>query len=315
MTSAKRTAANRRNALKSTGPRTPEGKRRTSMNALKHGLRAASMAVPVLEDPKDWETHRAQTVRDLTPVGYLETVFAERAAALLWRLARVVRYEAEVVSIAMSREATGTSYGGEEATESLKETAEWKEEDHEVLSRVHALKGKARVSGEDAAHVLGLAADYFGVHLYEGEEDAVDLDLPVVPEETPWEDFTGWTRDLVDRGVQQIATHARDRHPEWNEVCRKRDPWHLVTLTVSLEASNARKRYEQRAAATDRNLRLSLLPSDETLEKVTRYETTLERSLFRTLHELQRLQAFRSGMALPAPATLDVDVNVHQEAP
>ncbi|MFI5381076.1 MAG: hypothetical protein ACHRHE_17400, partial [Tepidisphaerales bacterium] len=48
--SAARTAANRRNALKSTGPRTPEGKAKSALNALKHGLTAQSPLLPT-EDP------------------------------------------------------------------------------------------------------------------------------------------------------------------------------------------------------------------------------------------------------------------------
>jgi len=67
----KRLAANRRNALKSTGPRTKEGKARASMNALKHGLRASSLAVPYLEDPEDWVAHRRLVLQDLAPAGYL----------------------------------------------------------------------------------------------------------------------------------------------------------------------------------------------------------------------------------------------------
>ena len=40
MTSDKQAQANRRNALKSTGPKTPEGKDAVRLNALKHGLRS-----------------------------------------------------------------------------------------------------------------------------------------------------------------------------------------------------------------------------------------------------------------------------------
>jgi len=55
----KELAANRKNALKSTGPKTPAGKKRASMNSLKHGLRSVSLAVPILENPKvsRYETH------------------------------------------------------------------------------------------------------------------------------------------------------------------------------------------------------------------------------------------------------------------
>ncbi len=72
-----------------------------AMNALKHGLRASSLAVPILENPEDWEAHRLRMVRDLGAVGYLETVLSERVAALLWRLGRVVRYETDFVSAAV----------------------------------------------------------------------------------------------------------------------------------------------------------------------------------------------------------------------
>lgn len=305
---AKKLAANRRNALKSTGPRTPEGKRSSSMNAVKHGLRAVSLAVPILENPEDWEAHRALVISDLAPSGYLETILSERVAALLWRLGRVVRYESEVVSIAMKREAEGTSYRDTETLESLKEGWGYLEEDEKVLHRVHALKGKARVSGEDASRVLGMVAEFLEVDIYGERGTPVSITLPGVPDdpEVYWEDFAGWTRDLVDAGVREIAAHAEDFSP-------KADPWVLVLAHAHGLAEKARERYEARTAEVECGFRQSLLPRDEVLDKVTRYETHLERSLFRTLHELQRLQAARSGVGLLPPSTLDMEVCVSRE--
>jgi hypothetical protein len=90
----KQAAANRRNAQKSTGPATTSGKAVVARNATKHGLRALSaMVVPEIEDAAAWEAHQAATLASLQPVGYLETLFAERIAAQAWRLARAVRYE------------------------------------------------------------------------------------------------------------------------------------------------------------------------------------------------------------------------------
>ena len=42
---------------------------------------------------------------------------------------------------------------------------------------------------------------------------------------------------------------------------------------------------------------------------LSRYEVTLERSLYKALHELQRLQAARDGQAVPLPVAVDVSVS------
>lgn len=42
----------------------------------------------------------------------------------------------------------------------------------------------------------------------------------------------------------------------------------------------------------------------------SRYETTLERGLYKALHELQRLQAARDGATVPPPVAADVEVTI-----
>jgi hypothetical protein len=48
----------------------------------------------------------------------------------------------------------------------------------------------------------------------------------------------------------------------------------------------------------------------DTFGKLARYETTLERSLYKALHEFQRLRAARNGQPVPVPEAVDVDVSV-----
>lgn len=48
---------------------------------------------------------------------------------------------------------------------------------------------------------------------------------------------------------------------------------------------------------------------NDSIEKVLRYETAIERSMFRALHELERLQAKRNGKETPIPAVVDVTVD------
>jgi hypothetical protein len=50
----------------------------------------------------------------------------------------------------------------------------------------------------------------------------------------------------------------------------------------------------------------AVLPSVAVLEKIQRYETKLERQMFRAMAQLERLQRMRLGESLPAPLTVEV---------
>jgi hypothetical protein len=90
-------AANRRNARKSTGPRTAAGKAVSSRNALRHGL-AARAAIVLGEDPADLQRFRAELRAALAPKDGREEWLAETAAEAAWRLRRVWRAEAALVN-------------------------------------------------------------------------------------------------------------------------------------------------------------------------------------------------------------------------
>jgi len=92
MTTQAQINANRLNAQKSTGPRTAEGKRAVSQNAVKHGLFARE-AVIKCEDPAEFELHREALLDELRPVGAIESMLAERIVSLSWRLQRVERMQ------------------------------------------------------------------------------------------------------------------------------------------------------------------------------------------------------------------------------
>ena len=63
MSSLKQIEANRRNALKSTGPTTPEGKQRSRCNAVRHGLTAETV-IAALENSEDYEAFEAAVISD-----------------------------------------------------------------------------------------------------------------------------------------------------------------------------------------------------------------------------------------------------------
>jgi len=94
-TSPAKVAANRRNALKSTGPRTPEGKARSRWNAVQHGLLAKRLLAPGATNGDAW-AHLLESLReDWRPEGTLEEILLERIAMGYWRLHTVYAYEVD----------------------------------------------------------------------------------------------------------------------------------------------------------------------------------------------------------------------------
>ena len=93
MSSDQQFTANRRNARLSTGPRTPAGRARVSLNAVKHGLTGQEVVLPN-EDPDEFESLRTGLLADLAPEGDLESALAERIVASSWRLRRIPIFEA-----------------------------------------------------------------------------------------------------------------------------------------------------------------------------------------------------------------------------
>jgi hypothetical protein len=97
--SLRKLEANRRNAQKSTGPRSVEGKRNSRWNAAKHGILAVDLLAlgPGAEDAKEFEVLADALWSDLAPVGKLEEILVDRIAVCIWRQKRAIRCEAGVI--------------------------------------------------------------------------------------------------------------------------------------------------------------------------------------------------------------------------
>jgi hypothetical protein len=84
--------ANRANARRSTGPKSPEGKARASLNAIRHGLSARNAVLPQ-EDRAAYLELLAAIETEYQPQGAAETFMANRMASAQWRLQRLARIE------------------------------------------------------------------------------------------------------------------------------------------------------------------------------------------------------------------------------
>jgi len=98
MTSFKHVEANRRNACKSTGPISEEGKQRSRCNAVRHGLTAETV-IGALEDAEDYKAFEAAIIADYDVQSAVERELVLRLASLLWRLRRATTMETGLFEI------------------------------------------------------------------------------------------------------------------------------------------------------------------------------------------------------------------------
>ena len=126
MASEKQVRANRHNAQKSTGPKTPEGKAAVRLNATRHGLLSKETLLPG-EDAGALEELAERLRGELHPVGELEALLVDRIVASHWRLRRLGRVEAGVFAYEL--------YG------ELKERARREADDHEDTELDRLLRG------------------------------------------------------------------------------------------------------------------------------------------------------------------------------
>jgi len=95
MATDKQTAANRQNAQKSTGPKTPEGRAAARLNSLKHGLTAKTLVLPG-ESEEDFNTSSIPSPKSTstTPPPQPEDALVTQLAMATWRLRRLYHQEA-----------------------------------------------------------------------------------------------------------------------------------------------------------------------------------------------------------------------------
>jgi hypothetical protein len=163
-----------------------------------------------------------------------------------------------------------------------------------LAEELRTLPPETELDPDAAAKVLAKAADEANVDLYEDEE----IKWPRYVQGTL--DEVDWTAARLVECLEMVAGRAGIVLDEL-----------LVDTTraVGDTLKEAQQKRDKLLADHDRERRSMLLPDTLTLEKVSRYETTLERSLFKALHELERRQASRDGQTVPLPVAVDVNLS------
>jgi hypothetical protein len=298
-TSEKQTEANRRNGKRG-GVKTEEGKAVVKYNALKHGILSESVLIDKgsgMEDPDEFRALQSYVVQELKPVGAIEEMLADRIITGYWRLRRAII--AEVGSI---RKNTDT-LPWQRFIRRYKEA----DNNRDFLSITYTERTTSKIGVEEMLKVLD------ELELSVKESDLLtDKELEQATEYFHHRTVDGYS---LDYWLRFFTLASRDNpkdqkgEPAIPKPNAKKGMLGVIKherarLTLLLEGAEEVEKLED-----EHSMMVRSLPNKEYTDKILRYETTIERSIYRALHELQRLQAARINGNAPLPISVDVDVS------
>jgi transcription termination factor NusB len=132
MISDKKLEANRNNALRSTGPNTKDGRKRSSMNAFRHGI-TGQVTVMTTEDRAAHQRLSESLVQDLAPdASEMEIQLAQRIASDMWRLNRASATEENLLALGLYEGAGQLCPDHEQIDAALTTARVFREESHHL---------------------------------------------------------------------------------------------------------------------------------------------------------------------------------------
>ena len=285
----------------STGPRTPEGKARSSLNAYSHGF--LTDVIP-LHERDAYAEHRSAMRENYAPTGYLEEILVERISSSFWRLRRLERHES--AGVLYDSNIAGTAFLARidqtKTPNAIKEKIKMftpAVQIHEAGSDAFKLESGPRLMVWLRAFQEIVSSSDHNFMLQDSEWLKAEKQLERALKRRGWEgDYwadasdTFLTVPLALRAAEALMrAHAvgpvEPVLAAWAWYGKKLrvfsekledDLWRSSTLETIGQAQGS-------------------LPVE--VQKIARYESHLERGLYRAMHELEAMQDKRKGRAAP----------------
>jgi len=293
MSTPKQIAANRQNAQRSTGPKTANGKAVVRRNAFKHGILARHVVLKNQykdESEREFQQLHRHYWQYLAPVGPVEEMLVERIVTTHWRLQRVLIAERGEID----QRVDGKHWYYRQLDRFAKELriacmspmpdGDLRlEQSFDGLIHLEMVLENVRASVEQTGELTDAALEQ--THLG-GKKTLLTVRLENL-RAAPLE---------VAAGSNGEAVKPERREMLLKEIDRTLDDYRLKQ-DICLD---------HEIAEEEATLDAAHLPDAGTLDKIMRYETTLERQLYRAINQLERLQRMRHGEAVPSPVLMEV---------
>ena len=269
------------------GPRTRIGKRRSSMNALKHGMLSEHLILEG-ENRSDFDKLHHGLRCDFQPQGAMESYLVEHLAVLIWRRRRIVVAESGMIS----RSPGFVGLFGRPTSE---------------LPRPFLLSTCFKDRSTQGAARLGLVRQAIGM-LFELHRNLAKRGFDSA------EDLRTLQSIYGGRGVLSSATFCHEFMKRLDSGCSgEGEPTtvqKLVDEAIQLTLEENRRLMNLLREETSKDIvqtsHASTILSQFELDRMLRYETHISREFERTLCQLGRLQGERRGFPTP---TIRVDLN------
>lgn len=283
---------------RATGPRTEQGKQRTSRNAMKHGI-FSKVILLNNESRAEYEELLGGMRETLDPKGTLEDVLVERLAITVWRQRREVLAEcAEIRKNTEFIEIHQRERDKQEAERLICQSDPLK--NYGLIEAIHNPKVL-----EYCLEALAQLRERFRQHGESPEDDEMILEKIYGDREKGrlQEDTYDWYLKCLDAFPDSDEEPAHER----NSIEAQKD------FLEKIDKEILRLEQYQKAETSVASTRLEIevlrqnVPDSEGFNRLLRYDASLERTLYRTLSELERFQQMRLGQ--PTLPALKVDVS------
>jgi len=284
---------------RATGPRTPQGKERSKKNATKHGIFSTAVLLP-RESRAEFDLLHAGLWEALQPEGKLEEVLVEKLAAVLWRHRRLLLTEAAEIRKSVEFMAWDQQNAQQEKAEEIGRDAhdlEYKGglikdiRNPDVLSRCLELLAELR-EGVERKGFKGDDSEILGKIYGESHHEHLGTNV--------YDWYLVWSNTASVSEAERVSQGYASA-----DKCKQK------VLEGIDEELRRLKRYQkiQGAIEADR-MKLEALrrcvPESPSLDRLLRYEASLERGFDRTLSQLERLQRIRRGQPVPPTVKLEL---------
>ena len=292
--SEKQLAANRNNALKSTGPKTPGGRAASKMNALKNGIFSREVLVRGLnfkENTRELHGLYERFWQEYQPVGPAEEMLVDQIVTAYWRWRRALRAESGEIVLGV-------------------DAGHWKRshQDPQLQVLLWRASGDPECAMHDSAMGNRMLADWLRKLRARVEKEG-ELTEAALQEFGYGNKRYGISAELDKLRLRLAQNSNGADETTRREENKKQALSHIdrELMMLSWHKSNCEK---HEAAEEEARQATAVLPAPEVLDKILRYEAQLHRQMYRAMSQLERLQRMRHGEAVPPPMTMEVSEKV-----